>query len=247
MPDDELKTAYQVFKSTNSDEVVLSTLKKTYGDDIKILKKIPEDIFKQVFKKEDKATNKTTPTLHKEQVKESIKESPNAIRTVMRPDAEVIEKKSHLFSDLKYDASIDKLEAKKKLNNGDTFSLIGDTFDKAVGISYKKQTGNATWKSGIEYEPLDEAIKLTSSYQLKNQSYNVKLYLDEDNYGINIGCRHQLDKNSKIAFTGSVFKSDSAIKLEYQSKDKQGNKIALGIYGSTQFKEIGATLKITTF
>ena len=247
MPNDELRTAYQVIKTTNSDETILDALKISYGKEFKIIKKIPRNLFEKIFEKEENAVTNTTPTLSSEQVKENVTESPNAVRTVMRPDFDTVEKNSKLFSDIKYDVSLDKIEAKKELNNGDTFSIISDNFDKAIGVNYKKDIGNAVWKSGIEYEPFDKAVKLTTNYKLKGQSYSAKLYLDEKNYGVNIGGRHQLDKNSTLKFSGSVFKSDSAIKIEYQTEDKQGNKTALGLYGSTQYKEIGVTFRMTTF
>lgn len=247
MPDNELKNAYNVFKDTNSDEFVFNALKKGYSDEIKILKKIPENFVEKVFNKDEKNITKTTPTFSSEQVEENIKESPNAVRTVMRPEVESVEKKSHLFSNLKYDVSLDKLEVKKRLNNSETFSLVSDNFDKAVGVSYKKQIGNAVWKSGLEYEPFDEGFKLTTNYQIKGQAYSAKLYIDEENYGVNLGGKYKIDKNSQVKFSGSLFKTDSAVKIEYQTEDRQGNKTSIGLYGSTKYKEIGVTFRMTTF
>ena len=247
MPDKNLKNAYNVAKATDSDDFLLKAVRDEFADELKFLAGIPEELYDKFIRKDINLKSPSVSTLAAEQIEEGVKTPPDATKIVMRPKFTSVEKPSHFFSDIKYNVSLDKVKVKKKLDKQNSIALVGDVFDKSVGVAHVRNKGWTLWKSGIEFEPKDCAFNLKTEFRADKQCYKAAVYLNDKNSGVNIGICRDLNKNGKIYINGSVFESDAACKIEYQAKEQDGSKTSFGVYGSTKYNELGVFFRVTTF
>ena len=102
----------------------------------------------------------------------------------MRPSFPVVRQTSRFFKDLKYDVSLDGVEATHQLENGMSLSSNLDVFDKMVGFNFEKEYNTqARFKTGLEYEPFHNSGKLKASYSTRDLNIYGNVYLNKDNPG----------------------------------------------------------------
>lgn len=245
--DNEFEKAYKLARATDSDDVFFNTLEKAYANQIDFLKGLPEDLYVKLTQKKEPKKPDAVSTLASEQVEDNVRNTtPDAMSTVMRPEFKTTEKAS-LLSDLKYHISLNKVKAEKKLNKDESVYAVTDFFDKSVGLEYEKKQEGVIWKTGLEYDPFDSSTKLTTNYSYAKRSYKASIYADKDNYGVNLGYSCKATKDSKFVINTSLFKSDSAARLEYRKQMNNGDNIGVGAYWSSKYKEAGVTFRWSNF
>lgn len=248
MPE-EIDLFCDILKRTNSDDVLLKAAENSYESEIKNVEEKAVDIAEGVLKKLKpikKNEKHTTPTLIDEKVEDNVrKTTPDATSTAMRPNFPVVEKTSKFFKDLKYDISLDGVEATRNLNNNFSVSTNLDVFDKMVGANIEKKYNDyAKFKAGIEYEPFHNSGKLKAEYSTRMSNLYGNVYLNKDNPGVNAGYNKKINKNTSLSTNVSVFKEDAAFAATYNRVLKDKSELSLGAYGSTKYKEIGVTARI---
>lgn len=256
MPDKEIEKFVNTLKDTDADRVILRTTEEKYATQITNVTETAQEtatmLWDKVRGKKSFNVNKTnptnsTPTLLNEQIEANIKEkTPNAVNTVMRPDLPGVQKKSNFFKGVSYDVSLDSVEANKEIGNNLKLGTNIDVFDKSIGANLEKSynNGSVKIKGDIEYEPLDNAAKMSLNYSAPNNSIYGSAYLNKENPGVNAGYYNKINKHSSLGASVSIFKDDAAFNANYKKTFKDNTNLTMGVYGSTRNKEIGVTARI---
>ena len=142
--------------------------------------------------------------------------------------------------------STNSVEANKEIGNNLKLGTNIDVFDKSIGANLEKtyNNGSVKIKGGIEYEPLDNAAKMSLNYSAPNNSIYGSAYLNKENPGVNAGYYNKINKHSSLGASVSIFKDDAAFNANYKKTFKDNTNLTMGVYGSTRNKEIGVTARI---
>lgn len=247
MPD-KLDLFYKVLKENDGDDQILDAVQEQYQGEINTVERKAEDIGEMVLKKiiPDKEKPESVPTLTTERIEDNVRRTtPDATATAMRPSFPVIKQTSRFFKDLKYDVSLDGVEATHRLGNCMSLSSNLDVFDKMVGFNFEREyNSQVRFKTGVEYEPFHNSGKLKASYSTRDLNVYGNVYLNKDNPGINAGYSRRINFNSSFSTSVGIFKEDAAIYANYNKQFQDKSQLSVGAYGSTKYKEIGLTARL---
>ncbi len=257
MPDDGLKKFINTLTKSDADEDLLESVKGTYSKQISSAVEFGEDILDRAKTKIQARTqefnslnseNRSVPTLQSEQFENNLeKTNKDAISTVMRPDVPEYSKKSNLFKSLDYKVRADRFTVLKDVGKNTKISAAVDIFDKSAGIGFEKQVKNERTRisGNLEYEPFDNAIEASMNYNDGRNNFSGSIYLKEGNPGISSNFAQTITPKTEFKINASLFSSDAAFKAELDTKLKDNSNLSLGAYGSTKYKEIGVTARLS--
>ena len=256
---DNFKMFFRVMSDNNGDDMLLDAAMDSYSSELSLLERRGQDILetigdgaKRLFSKKKAAApdylNPTgaVPTTSAEQLEHQIKrKSSSAADAVFRPESPSVEKKSTFLKDVTYDVSVARFSAMKEITPTFQAGTVVDYFDKSVGLRCQNSTngGHTVLKGEIEYEPFDNTVKISSSYNMPKSYIDGRVYLNKDNPGVSAGYTKQISDKACFRANASWFKSDAAFEVSYKAKLKDASYFSVGAYGSTYHNEIGVRMQ----
>ena len=248
--DEALKLFTRAISRRETQNVLLKSAKSEFSNELNTLQETGENIaetIKKLFKgKKDehmpKSANGTTPTISQERYEDSFMNTNlDAQRSVMRPNAPVIGKKSALFKNVEYEVSVSNIVSKRQVGHNTILARDLDLFDKTATFNIQKlgNGGYTKFSTGAGYNFFKKRVKIDAHYTMPRHFIRGRVYLEKDNPGINAEYIKQMPKDGSLNINGGVFKEDAAFQVEYKTPLDKNTKMVIGAYGTTKYKETG--------